>query len=80
MQVVMQVFPIVAAAQLLIMMPPTAFWTAAAGVGYGALYSANCLGIRRHLKVCQLALCITFVNAETKDKAQERSGHLLWDI
>ncbi|CAK0762429.1 hypothetical protein CVIRNUC_002956 [Coccomyxa viridis] len=50
-QLTEKVFPIVAAAQLLIILPPSALWTAAAGVGYGALYSANCLGIRRHLKI-----------------------------
>ena len=63
MQAGLQVFPIVAAAQLLIIVPPSALWTAAAGVGYGALYSANCLGIRRHLKVCHLALSMTFDSA-----------------
>ena len=76
MQVGVQAFPIVAAAQLLIILPPSAFWTAAAGIGYGALYSANCLGIRGHLKVRQLALCITTRLAKSKYKALEKSGQL----
>ena len=79
MQVGMQAFPIVAAAQLLILLPPSAFWTAAAGVGYGALYSANCLGIRTYLEVCHSALCITFNSAKTECR-REREGERDIDI